>query len=257
MRLPVLVGIVALTAATQAGATGSGRVEAATGQWDLALEGSYRKCRITLSGDGTGTGRILRFPATCRRALPVLNGLGGWSSTDRGTIRLLDAMGQPVLTFEGRKTEDAGLTATASTGEVYRLEPAERSRQDAPTPVAFPSPALGVPQRTAVDPATAPRPDMLPGAYAVDRYQERDLCRIGLLTTGADPSGRFPARLLEGCRDPGMAIFDPVAWRYEAGRLTVYARRGHAVTLVSERKDQWRRDPEVGATLILRKIESP
>ena len=31
------------------------------------------------------------------------------------------------------------------------------------------------------------------------------------------------------------------------------ARRGHEVTLISERDGHWRRDPEVGATLILRK----
>jgi hypothetical protein len=34
----------------------------------------------------------------------------------------------------------------------------------------------------------------------------------------------------------------------------VTSRRGHEVTLVSERQGHWRRDPEVGATLILRKV---
>jgi len=48
-----------------------------------------------------------------------------------------------------------------------------------------------------------------------------------------------------------------VAWRYEAGRLTLTSRRGHEVTLISERDGHWRRDPEVGATLVLRKVPAP
>ena len=66
-------------------------------------------------------------------------------------------------------------------------------------------------------------------------------------------SGRYEARLLDGCRDAGLSAFDPVAWSYGAGRLTLVARRGHEVQLVSEREGRWRRDPEVGATLVLRK----
>jgi len=63
--------------------------------------------------------------------------------------------------------------------------------------------------------------------------------------------------VLEGCHDAGIAAFDPVAWCYEGGRLTISARRGHEVALVSEREGQWRRDPEVGATLVLRKVTPP
>jgi hypothetical protein len=64
-------------------------------------------------------------------------------------------------------------------------------------------------------------------------------------------------RLLDGCHDRGLAAFDPVTWRYEAGRLTITARRGHEVTLISERDGTWRRDPEIGMTLILRKLTAP
>jgi hypothetical protein len=114
-----------------------------------------------------------------------------------------------------------------------------------------------VPQPTAVDPAKAPPLASLPGTYLVDRYAEREVCRIDLGRAMMAVSGRFEVRLLDGCRDRGLAAFDPVSWRYEAGRLTITARRGHEVTLISERDGLWRRDPEIGMTLILRKVTEP
>ncbi|HVL70462.1 MAG TPA: AprI/Inh family metalloprotease inhibitor [Beijerinckiaceae bacterium] len=164
---------------------GPAAAEVATvaGAWELALEGSHRKCRLVLAAE-----------------------------------------------------------------ETYRLESPERQVREAALP---PPPPLGVPQPTPVDPATAPPVASLPGIYLVDRYLEREVCRIEL---GLLPAGeRLQARLLEGCRDLGLSAFDPTAWRYAAGRLTLTSRRGHEVTLISERPGQWRRDPEVGATLILRK----
>jgi len=104
-----------------------------------------------------------------------------------------------------------------------------------------------------VDPAKAPPFAVLPGVYVVDRYLEREVCKVSLGAAMLDASGRHEARLLDGCHDNGLQTFDPVAWRYEAGRLTLQARKGHQVTLISERDGQWRRDPDVGATLMLRK----
>jgi Protease inhibitor Inh len=92
----------------------------------------------------------------------------------------------------------------------------------------------------------------LPGTYAVDRYVEREICGIGLLAAPLGGSGRYEARLLEDCSDQGIRTFDPLTWRYEGGRLILTSRRDHEVTLISERPGHWRRDPEVGATLILR-----
>jgi hypothetical protein len=218
------------------------------GAWDLALEGSNRKCRVTLGLEPLGIGRALRFPAGCRRALPVLNGLTGWLVPERGVLRLIDAAGEGVLQFRG--DGDAPLTATTQKGDTYRLTREEDLRVvNLPPP-----PPIGVPQETPVDPAKAPPFASLPGTYVVDRYTEREVCRLALAALRLDPT-RYEARLLDGCRDTGLRAFDPVAWRYEGGRLTLTARRGHEVTLISERDGHWRRDPEVGMTLILRKAE--
>ena len=207
-----------------------------------------------LALDESPVGRALRFPAGCRRALPILNGMGGWTLAGKKRLNLLDAQGTVALQFD-REDEDV-LVAKAATGEVFRLERPEGVVQ--PVRLPPPPPPIGVPQMTAIDPAKAPPLASLPGTYLVDRYSEREVCRIDLrraLLPGG--SGRFETRVLDGCRDLGLAAFDPVAWRYEAGRLTITARRGHEVTLISERDGHWRRDPEVGATLILRKEAAP
>ena len=135
--------------------------------------------------------------------------------------------------------------------ESYRLE---RDAEARLARLPLPPPPIGVPQATPIDPEKAPPPGSLPGTYAVDRYTEREVCRVRLAASLPDPHGRYEARLVEGCRDAGLRSFDPAAWRYDGGRLTLTSRRGHEVTLISEREDQWRRDPEVGATLILRKV---
>jgi hypothetical protein len=252
-RCAVLLAVaVASPAATQPGPSA---LEDAAGRWDLSLDGASRSCRVMLALDESAVGRTLRFPAGCRRALPILNGMGGWTLAEKKRLNLLDAQGAVALQFE-QEAEDV-LVAKAATGEVFRLERPEDRVQPIRLPPP-PPPPIGVPQMTPIDPATAPPLASLPGTYVIDRYSEREVCRIdlrrGVLAGG---SGRFEARVMDGCRDLGLAAFDPVAWRYEAGRLTLTARRGHEVTLISDRDGHWRRDPEVGATLILRKVPGP
>ena len=74
------------------------------------------------------------------------------------------------------------------------------------------------------------------------------------------PARREPARTRtgplrgaaasSGCRDARPAQLRSGGVALRGGRLTMTSRRGHEVTLISERDGQWRRDPEVGATLI-------
>jgi hypothetical protein len=240
----------------------------AAGAWEMSLDGSHRKCRVTLGAEDSGPARPLRFPAGCRRALPILNATAGWG-LENGLIRFLGKDGEPVLAFEPRDAEEEGLVARTSTGEVFLLAFQERSppiqlaststastpsEQQATPRLMTPLFARPVPPPTPVNPAKAPPFASVPGVYVVGRYLEREVCKVSLGVAMLDASGRYEARLLDGCHDNGLQIFDPVAWRYEAGRLTLQARRGHQVTLISERDGQWRRDPDVGATLQFRKV---
>jgi hypothetical protein len=266
-----LVGALAAAALSLAAAP-LNSVDDAAGAWEMSLDGSYRKCRVTLGPEDLGSARPLRFPAGCRRALPILNATAGWAF-ENGLIRFLGKDGEPVLAFEAREAEQEGLVARTSTGEVFLLAFQERPPQLRPASTSTaslqqeleseplqearrlmpPLYARPVPPQTPIDPNKAPPFASVPGVYVVDRYVEHEVCRVSLGIAMLDALGRYEARLLDGCHDQGLQIFDPVAWRYEAGRLTLQARRGHQVTLISERDGQWRRDPDVGATLLLRK----
>ena len=82
------------------------------------------------------------------------------------------------------------------------------------------------------------------------RQQNREACRL-VLNPGTGTGG--PAAFEGSCQDTGLAIFDPAGWRYAAGRLSLVARKGHTTELVFE-SGQWRKDPAVGAPLLMRKL---
>src|SRR5215210_942918 len=96
-------------------------VDDAAGAWEMSLDGSYRKCRVTLGPEDLGLARPLRFPAGCRRALPILNAAAGWGF-EKGLIRFLAKDGEPVLAFEPRAAEEEGLVARTAADETYLLE---------------------------------------------------------------------------------------------------------------------------------------
>ncbi|WP_331298088.1 hypothetical protein [Methylobacterium oryzae] len=74
-------------------------------------------------------------------------------------------------------------------------------------------------------------------------------CRINLDGTGGG------VRIVPGCHDSGLEVFDPVRWRYAKGRMTLTAKRGHSIDLVPSGDGRWRRDPEVGTTFVLRRVD--
>ena len=90
-----LVGALAAAALSLAAAP-LNSVDDAAGAWEMSLDGSYRKCRVTLGPEDLGSARPLRFPAGCRRALPILNATAGWAF-ENGLIRFLDKDGEPIL----------------------------------------------------------------------------------------------------------------------------------------------------------------
>jgi hypothetical protein len=223
------------------------------GTWDLSRDGTNRRCMMTLSGESGEAGRRLTFPAGCRRALPVLNGVAGWLFTD-GTVRLVDKNVRPVLPFT-RRADARSLVAQSEAGESYSLVPLQIVAMVPPVGADAAAPAtVALPGAPQADAPEAPLPGGAPppGTYALDRYREQDVCRIELTAEAAVPA---PVRILDGCRDSGLSVFDPVSWRFANGRLTLNARRGHVVTLVPAGEGRWRRDPEVGTTFVLHRVE--
>ena len=243
-----------------AGQTASARPAAETtpeavrpwlGAWELELAGATRSCTVTFGAEASGNARQLRFPATCRRALPILDTASAWTLAANGRPRLLDSGGKEVLGFQGG-TRESGLDGRGSDGKNCRLAARGHPRAAAMRPSDATAAASTAAQRaTPVDPATAPAPGALPGRYILMRQQDREACRLVLSPPAA--SGSTTAAFEGTCRDTGLTIFDPAGWRYAGGRLTLVARRGHGVELIFE-NGHWRKDPAVGAPLLMRKL---
>ena len=293
----------------------------AIGTWDLSRQGGNNRCTLVLSSDNTPNGRVLRFPAGCRRALPALANAVAWLFADGG-IRLVDRNVRPLLQFSASK-DRSSLTAKAENGTAYALVPLETVAMLPPTPPAAEQPAPAepstlaaaaaapqpasdaaprgaevasgaqpggitspanampgaqpvlpsgqlVPSPAAMAAARTPAPEKAaapssgsvgptPGVYALDRFAEKDVCRLELESNRAAAKGGAEAlasaRILPGCRDSGIAMFEPVSWRFANGHMTLKAKRGHVVNLVPTGQGGWRRDPDVGTTFVLRKVE--
>lgn len=221
------------------------------GAWNLEQAGAPRQCTITLGAEQSGQGRQLRFPATCRRALPILGQIVSWSVGGDGGLRLNDGVGKAVITLSKSST---GLNGKGTDGQDYLLDPKDHPRSARPVPPSAAERAATAAARpTVVDPAAAPPTDAVPGRYVTMRQQNREGCRLMLEAGAANAPSGAPARFDGRCDDTGLTIFDPVGWRYAAGRLSLVARKGHSVDLVFE-NGQWRKDPAVGAPLMLRKL---
>ncbi len=222
------------------------------GAWDLELTGAPRRCTVTLGAEETAGGRRLRFPATCRRALPLLADVASWSLGPDGGPRLNDADGKPILAFG--QQGPIGFSGRGRDGKDYALNRGPHPRV-APRPAPSPaeSAATAAQRPTLVDPARAPAAATLPGLYALMRQQGREACRLRLDAPSLEGEAAG-ARLERPCPDTGITIFDPATWRYAGGRLTLVARKGHSVDLVFE-AGVWRKDPAVGAPLLLRRLQ--
>lgn len=243
------------------------KLGAVPGTWDLSRDGTNRRCVMTLLIANGEAGRRLAFPAGCRRALPVMNGVAGWLFVD-GVVRLVDRNVRPVLDF-ARRPDQRSLGARTEGGEHYSLVPLDivamrpggaadggpGAEADPPaeapagSPAGSPAPLqTAAPIPSGLQRAAAPD-GPAPGVYALDRFQERDTCRITL-----DGSGDG-VHIVPGCHDGGLELFDPVRWRYANGRMTLTAKRGHSLDLVANGDGRWRRDPEVGTTFVLRRVD--
>ena len=67
------------------------------GAWDLSLRRRQPELPASCfaSTSRPRRPRRLRFPAGCRRALPVLNGMGGWMAPSADRLRLLEPRARP------------------------------------------------------------------------------------------------------------------------------------------------------------------
>lgn len=240
-------------------------VEKLTGQWDLSLNDTNRRCRLVLRSEQVGPGLGLAMPAGCRRAMPLLAEIGSWKLQPGDHVSFADVQGKEVLAF--LPDAEGPLLAKGPEGETYRLSAADAAAQgqrfsDLPAlPVpGFESPAAAkapVQVAATTTPATAPsvRPDEVAGRYSVLREGGKDTgCMITLDAKARGLKGGNKALLAPACRDQGIVIFDPVGWALEKGRLKLTARKGHHAIFEPKGNGTWEKDPKEGKPLSLKKM---
>ena len=82
--LPVAIGVCAEM----------GGAAAMAGPWEIALHDTPRKCGLVLRPEKTDAADLtVALPAGCRRAMPVLVDVGGWSASNDSEVLLDDRVG--------------------------------------------------------------------------------------------------------------------------------------------------------------------
>ncbi len=167
----------------------------------------------------------------CRRALPVLSSVVAWILPGDNHLDLADAYGKSLLDFafsDGgapcRRGPQGGPSSTFVGAPIRRA--ATR-----PPPAA--SGGAADRRRKNRPAAVAPRPATSPDATP--------FCARPAATPAAWSPSTSPARqfLSPACRDQGIVIFDPTAWRMAGGRLVIVARKGHTAQLDLQPDGTW------------------
>lgn len=228
------------------------------GQWDMSLDNTNRKCRVTLHAEPSGA-NSLAMPFGCKRAMPILSDAAKWSTPAAQELVFADASSTVLLDFSW-SSDQKSLVSTGPDGEIYHMQPVGTTMQPANATVLAAS-DLGLPKpaETPVKPVvldTKPAP-AIGGRYAVLRDPKKpSSCTILLDSGKPNAKGQHKASLEANCIDPGLKVFDPVAWREDNGRLILVAKRGHETSLGHLPDDSWAKDADIraGKPMALKKL---
>ena len=161
-----------------------------------------------------------------------------------------------LLTLAAQASSAQGLQPTPGIITRELPGPATTTAPAKPTPVT--EKPLTAAEKTAPAPVAgaAARPNDVAGRYIILREGGKDVgCMLTLDDKARASNGDLKAQLAPACRDQGIVVFDPVAWRVERGRLVLTARKGHAATFEKQADGAWWKDPaEGGKPLGVKKI---
>ncbi len=233
-------------------------VTAAAGPWEIALQGTAKKCGLVLRAENANAiDHVVAIPSGCRHAMPALGLVRGWNAADANGLTLDGKAGEAELKFA--RDDDGKLVATGPTGEIYEIAPTGPQHFDAPKEIAS-QPAVAVAAKVA-----APKPPEITTSAAMEKYPGKlsDLAGryvilregveggrdVGCMLTLDDKArgpGGFHARLAPACRDNGIVIFSPVGWNFERGRLILTAEKGHSASFEYHADGGWWKDSKEG-----------
>ena len=197
-----------------------------TGTWEFSNADHDKVCRFTFRAEPVTGGSRLDIDRNCATLFPSTKDIVGWALDTFGSLRLLDARGNPVL--ELSEAED-GIFDGFQPGEGrYVLQSA------APTPV-----------HTADD---------MIGDWAISRGAGKPICVLTLANNPAPASNPAAAnnpaapqnlllKIQPGC-DVIVTRFSPVAWRIDRGDLVLLSPRGQTWRFEEDEPNTWLRVPE-------------
>lgn len=225
-------------------------VQAPTGIWELSIDGTAGKCRISLRQEPSGSGlRQITIPLACLRTFPVLGPVESWNLSGGDHLAFQGRAGQAVLDFAAAA---GAYVASGPNGETYRLAALNGAAAE-----NVPRHEQGTKPRASIKMAEEPTANVqaeAAGRYSVLREGGKDTgCMLTLDGKGkAQPKGK--ASLAPGCRDQGIVIFDPASWEKVNGRLVLTARKGHKAHFDAQSDGSWKKDAAEGKTLSLKKL---
>ncbi|WP_341991515.1 protease inhibitor Inh/omp19 family protein [Azorhizobium sp. AG788] len=199
-------------------------VERRAGTFTLTSADGERACPLVLKTTAAGPGFALAFAADGCPVIPFTAQVVAWLPDPSGSIRLLSAPGRTVVEF----TEGAAGTyeALREGDGVYFIA----------TPTAL--------QEDVV------HPEEMLGEWDLSRAAGTPLCRW-IFTDAPVATAAFAVRVGPGC-EPGLAAFNPVAWRLEGGNVLVTSGSGASTLRFARQEDGgWAKVPERGRPLLM------
>jgi len=202
----------------------SDAANALVGAWEFSNADHDKICHFNFRTDAVTGGYRLDIDKNCPNVFPSTKNIAGWAIDNYGSLRLIDARGNPVVEL------------TEVESGMYDGFTPEEGRYILQT-------AAAAPMRTADD---------MVGDWAVARGNGKPVCMLTLAKSPAGPDA-LELKVKPGCVDALVTRFNPVAWRMDEGELVLLSPRGE--TWQFEENDtssnSWQRVPESSDPVIL------
>ena len=222
LGIAIAVGIYAIAGAEDAPAPND-PVAAMVGVWEFSNADHDKICRFMFRTDAAAGGYRLDIDRNCPNLFPSTKDIVGWSIDNYGSLRLIDARGEPVIEL-----------SEAEKGIFDGFEPGEGRY--------ILQSAAAAPVHSAED---------LVGEWAIARGTGKPICMLTLannpIAAGAD---NLALKVKPGC-DPLITRFGPIAWRVDQGEVVLLSARGQTWRFEENDANTWQRVPETTDPVLL------
>jgi Protease inhibitor Inh len=191
------------------------------GAWEFSNADHDKICRFTFRADAVAAGYKLNVDRNCANLFPSTKDLAGWTLDNYGTLRLLDAHGNPIMEL-----------AEAEVGIFDGFQPGEGRYVMQSAPAG--------PVHSAED---------MVGDWAIARGTGKPICVLTLANNPAGPEN-LSLKVKPGC-DVLVTRFGPASWRIDRGDLVLQSVRGQTWRFEEDEPNTWSRVPESADPVLL------